>query len=155
MPRITITLSDQQHDLFRALSKYTGRPMSGWISELLEASTPVLERTAAIFQRLYEQQQLQNTKIQNEMQQAQDALEPLAAQALNQFDLFLAGLDTENRAEKGRGVHDEDERSEGSTPHTNRGDTPPQVKPLETPSRKASSGVKTTKKNKTPAELKS
>jgi len=129
--------------------------MSGWISELLDASTPVLERTAAIFQRLYEQQQLQNTKIQNEMQQAQDALEPLAAQALNQFDLFLAGLDPENRAEQGQGACDANERSEGTTPHTNRGDTPPLVKPLETPSRKAYSGVKTTKKNKTPAELKS
>jgi hypothetical protein len=130
MPRITITLSDQQHQLFQAVSKYSGKPMSTTIAELLDAANPVLQRMATVFQRIHEQQQQERARITNELQQAQDSLEPIAAQMLNQFDLFLSKVapDTDKQADLGKGAPACGvllPKSAQPAPRTNRGDTPP------------------------------
>jgi hypothetical protein len=132
MPRITITLTDHQHKLFQSLSKYTGKPMSGYISEMLHASTPVLERMAAVFQRLYEQQQKEKSRIVSEFEQIQDSLEPIASSMLNQFDMFLAKV-VPGQAEQADDLppaHVADVPAgrpfaPRPSPLTNRGDTPP------------------------------
>ncbi len=137
MPRITITLSDQQHQLFQAVSKYSGKPMSTTIAELLDAANPVLQRMATVFQRIHEQQQQERARITNELQQAQDSLEPIAAQMLNQFDLFLSKVAPDKTQQVGdlneRTAARFTERQPASGrpltqpifPRTNRGDTPP------------------------------
>lgn len=150
MPRITITLTDQQHQLFQSLTKYTGKPMSGYISELLAASMPVLERMAAVFQRIHEQQQLEKKRITQEMEQAQNTLEPIAANMLDQLDMFLAKVTPSNeRADDRTHAHAAgvpyERPSAQPTPHTNRGDTPPLDKsPKPTPN-KAHRSVKSEK----------
>lgn len=156
MPRITITLSDHQHQLFQAVSKYSGKPMSTIISELLDSANPMLQRMAAVFQRIHEQQQLERARITNELQQVQDSLEPIAAQMLNQFDMFLTRVSppTTQQADLGKGAPACGEllpKSAQPSPRTNRGDTPPlQITP-KTASNKARRSVqseKLFKKNK-------
>lgn len=156
MPRITITLSDQQHQLFQAVSKYSGKPMSTIITELLDAANPVLQRMATVFQRIHEQQQQERARITNELQQAQDSLEPIAAQMLNQFDLFLSKVapDTDKQADLGKGAPACGvllPKSAQPAPRTNRGDTPPLGITPKTASNKARRSVqseKLFKKNK-------
>ena len=136
MPRITITLTEQQHQLFQSLTKYTGKPMSGYISDLLHASTPVLERMAAVFQRIHQQQQKEKNRLTSELEQVQDALEPIASNMLNQFDLFLAKVapvsdeQADARPPRPNEVWPDGRTTAqpSSTPHTNRGDTPPHGK---------------------------
>lgn len=135
MPRITITISDQQHKLFQSLSKYTGKPMSSSIAELLEAASPVLERTAAVFQRIHEQQQIEKERITTELKQAQDTLEPIAAKMLDQFDMFLNQVapNSLERADDLPPAHVADvpagrPSAQPRSPRTNRGDTPPHEK---------------------------
>lgn len=107
--------------------------MSGYISEMLHASTPVLERMAAVFQRLYEQQQKEKSRIVSEFEQVQDALEPIASNMLNQFDLFLAKVSpVPDEQADARPPRPNEVWPDGrtiaqpsSTPHTNRGATPP------------------------------
>lgn len=124
MPRITITLTDRQYELLKALSTYTGSPMSQAITELVEATMPILETTCQTFKALYEQKQQHNQKLKQDMQAAQEALEPIAAAALNQFNLFCSTVI--NPASE---TTTKEEAARASTPHTNRGDTPP-IKPL-------------------------
>jgi len=158
MPRITITLTEHQYKLFQSLTKYTGKPMSGYISEMLHASTPALERMAAVFQRLYEQQQKEKSRIASEFEQVQDALEPIASSMLNQFDLFLAKVvpDDQQRADDLLPAHVVDvpaSRPSATLPSplTNRGDTPPHDKTPNTAPNKARRSViprEVLKKNK-------
>lgn len=163
MPRITITLSDHQHQLFQAVSKYSGKPMSTIISELLDSANPMLQRMAAVFQRIHEQQQLERARITNELQQVQDSLEPIAAQMLNQFDMFLTKVSPDLMQQAG----DLNDRTAARfieplpaagrpsaqpiAPRTNRGDTPPLGITPKTASNKARRSVqseKLFKKNK-------
>lgn len=142
MPRITITLTDKQYELFKALSTYTGSPMSQAIAEICEAAMPILETTCQTFKALYEQRQQHNQKLQRDLQEAQDALEPVAANVLNQFNLFMENIVAT------RTRNEDEERP--LTPHTNRGDTPPHkplVKTAPKPNKhKASRGVSNSKK---------
>lgn len=165
MPRITITLSTEQHELYKSLSKYTGKPMSSILVELLDTARPVIERTAAVFQRIHEQQQIDRLRFTNDLKQAHDALEPLASNFLTQYDMFL------NRVVENSDKKDVlEERTAASfneplpasfsssatvsTPYTNRGDTPHPKKATKPLRNKASSVVKNSKKNKISTELK-
>lgn len=163
MPRITITISDQQHQLFQALSKYTGKSMSSSIVEYLQAATPALERMAALFQRIHEQQQKEKQRITSELKQAQDTLEPLASSMLDQLDMFIAKVSPDLMQQAG----DLNDRTAARfieplpaagrpsaqpiSPRTNRGDTPPLEITPKPASNKAHSLVKSSellKKNK-------
>lgn len=158
MPRITITLTEQQHQLFQSLTKYTGKPMSGYISDLLQASTPVLERMAAVFQRIHEQQQKEKDRLASELEQVQDTLEPIAANMLDQFDLFLAKVvpDDNERADDLPPAHVADvpagrPSAQPRSPRTNRGDTPPHDKtpnPAPIKAHRSVQSAKLFKKNK-------
>lgn len=142
-------MSDQQHKLFQALSKYTGRPMSSLISEILETTAPVLERTATVFQRLHEQQSREKDRIKLELEQAQNALEPIASQALDQFDLFLAKFTPQQADDPPRANAESVPHGESfamrDAPPTNRGDTPPLVKTQKPATGKPSKPIKTEK----------
>lgn len=135
-PRITVTLSQRQYDVLRVISECGGQPMSSFIGEVLEQSLPVLERMAESFRKIKAAQDEQKKRIAEELDQAQSEVEPILDQVLGQFDLFLGKIE--------RAVGGAPERTRGSTaapttapstPVTNRGVTPSQVK-----SRKATPG---------------
>lgn len=124
-PRITVTLTQRQHDVLKAISEYGGQSMSAFVSEILEQSLPVLERMAESFRKIKAAQDEQKKRIATELDQAQSAVEPMLDQVIGQFDLFMA------RIEEAAGADDGGKRSAAAaapaavlTPATNRGVTP-------------------------------
>lgn len=124
-PRITITLTQRQHDVLKAISENSGQSMSAFVNELLEQSLPVLERMAESFRKIKAAQDEQKKRIVEELDQAQAAVEPVLAQVIGQFDLFMT------RIESAAGASGTSARAGGrgapaapSTPVTNRGVTP-------------------------------
>ena len=51
-PRITVTLTEEQHAILRKISLAGGKSMSGIISEFMLMAQPALERMAVALQRL-------------------------------------------------------------------------------------------------------
>lgn len=142
-PRITVTLTQRQHDVLRVISDCGGQPMSAFISDMLEQALPVLERMAESFRKIKAAQDEQKKRIADELDQAQAEVEPVLEQVLGQFDLFMAKVEQA----AGAGAVDARQRAAAaapaapSTPVTNRGVTPspsPSPKPLR---RKASGEV--------------
>lgn len=118
-PRITVTLTERQHRVLKAMSDYGGQSMSAFIGEVLEQSLPVLERMAESFRRIRAAQDEQKRRIVQELDQAQTEMEPMLDQVIGQFDLFVTRLESAALPE-----------APPSTPVTNRGVTPP---PLPSP----------------------
>lgn len=92
-PRITITITDHQHAIFSTLSKATGQSMSSIICELIEASEPVVERMAAIASQVREQRTSELDRMRFNLDKAQNEIEPLAALALDQLDMFFKSME--------------------------------------------------------------
>lgn len=103
-PRITITLTPHQHAIFTALSDSSGQSMSGIIGEFITASEPVFERMAAISSQLRKQRTTELERMRSNLDNAQNELEPLAAAALDQLDMFFKTLDAPQQPENPRPV---------------------------------------------------
>lgn len=131
-PRITVTLTQRQHDVLRVISDCGGQPMSAFISDMLEQALPVLERMAESFRKIKAAQDEQKKRIVDELDQAQAEVEPVLEQVLGQFDLFMTKIEQA----AGAAATDARERAGAvaaaahSTPVTNRGVTPsPSIPP--------------------------
>lgn len=125
-PRITVTITPQQHTVLRSLSDSTGQPMSAFLTELLEASLPTLERMAVTFHKLKQAQNVERDRYLQSMDETQAVLEDIAQQATSQLDMFLTVVEQSTdpnpvpakRARVGVGAA-------VSAPATNRGATDP------------------------------
>lgn len=124
-PRITITLTQRQHQVISAISDASGQSMSSILGEIVEVTMPTFERMAATLQKIKSARQLEQSRLADAMQSAQAALEPIAMAAVGQFDLFLANV------EGAAGVDATHARAGGAAtpestaaPATNRGATP-------------------------------
>lgn len=93
-PRITVTLTKRQHEVFQSLSASSGQSMSSLIGEIIEVSMPTFERMAATFQKIKASQDLERARIADALGEAQSALEPIALAAVGQFDLFLGRIES-------------------------------------------------------------
>lgn len=127
--------------------------MSTFISEMLELSLPTLERMAATFQKLKRVQDVQRENIRDALDEAQTALEPIAMQAIGQFDLFMAKVE---QASGVAGSTDARERAGGAAapdappaPATNRGATPKRAKAARPTAARVSDVSKSKKNSKT------
>lgn len=128
-PRITITLTHRQHEVLKAISDNSGQSMSAFVSEILEQSLPVLERMAESFRKIKSAQDEQRKRIAEELDQAQNAVEPILAQVIGQFDLFMGKVETAAGVSGDTALAGADgERSAAQTPATNRGVTPTPAK---------------------------
>lgn len=140
-PRITVTLTQRQYDVLRVISDCGGQSMSAFISDMLEQALPVLERMAESFRKIKAAQDEQKKRIVEELDQAQAEVEPVLEQVLGQFDLFMTKIEQA----AGAAATDALERTGAaaaaahSTPVTNRGVTPSQVKGRKSAPGKASS----------------
>lgn len=142
-PRITITLSNRQHDVLRSISENSGQSMSAFVHEMLEQSLPVLERMAESFRKIKAAQDEQKKRIADELDQAQAAVEPILDQVLGQFDLFMTRIES---AAGGVGVSapaGDTAPGAAPTPGTNRGVTPSPSKTRKASAGKASSRSRT------------
>lgn len=126
-PRITVTLTKRQHEVLCTISECGGQPMSTFVSEMLEAALPTLERMAATFQKIKKAQELERAKFLESMAEAQAAIEPVVMEAVGQFDLFLGKM------EKAAGAP--------PAPLTNRGVTPTRGKARKGRQDKASEAI--------------
>lgn len=127
-PRITITISDRQHQLLKSISDTTGQSMSAFVVELLETSEPVLERLAATFQAMKTVKDKERVRIVQTLDDAQSAFEPLAMAAVDQLDMFLGKIEEEAGVPEGmrssRTGNTASSSPSPNSPHTNRGVTP-------------------------------
>lgn len=146
-PRITVTLTQRQHDVLRVISDCGGQPMSAFISDMLEQALPVLERMAESFRKIKAAQDEQKKRIVEELDQAQAEVEPVLEQVLGQFDLFMTKVEQATLA-GADGVREHASAPAlvaGSTPVTNRGVTPTPTKTRKAPTGKASKPVEAEK----------
>lgn len=93
-PRITITLNQRTYEVLKAISDLGGNPMSAFVAEMLDSALPTLERMAATFQAIKGAQETERGKFLASLDRAQAALEPAVMEAVGQFDLFLATVET-------------------------------------------------------------
>lgn len=126
-PRITVTLTEHQHEVLRTMSEASGKSMSAFLSELLELSLPTFEKMAVTFQKLKDVQRFETSRISDALHEANEVLEPLANAAAGQFDMFL-----------GRVEHAAQRPAEAAkSPLTNRGVTPTGAKSVKAAPAKA------------------
>ena len=92
-PRITITLNPRTYNVIKVISECGDNTMSGFVSEMLDAAIPTLERMAVTFQNIKKAQHTERSKFIESMDRAQTALEPAVMEAIGQFDLFLGNVD--------------------------------------------------------------
>ena len=139
-PRITVTLTERQHEVLKIISDCGGQSMSSLLGELIEVSLPTFERMANTFQKLHQAKTYERSKMIEAFDQAQSVLEPIASEALNQFDLFLGKIEQGIAAPGPQRSEDTDAATTAPTvPRTNRGVTPNSANRPKSPSPKPSS----------------
>lgn len=103
-PRITITLEKHQRDVIGRLAKANGQPMSRIVSELLDATTPYLERAVVLVEQAAK---LRGAGLADELKQTLERADRKAqravASAFGEIDLFLT--DTSEAVGGGASVH--------------------------------------------------
>lgn len=141
-PRITITISPNQHRILKAMSEFSGKSMSSVVAEFLDEVEPVLERMALSFRRIKEASDMQRQRIKSSLDDVQSTLEPMLAEIQGQTDLFFGQI------ERAAGVPGEEAhavppgtRRRAKSPPTNRGVTPQPGNKPKPKSRKASGGI--------------
>lgn len=92
-PRITVTITERQHELLKAISEASGSSMSSFITDLLESAEPVLERMAQTMLKLRQLNEQRKASIASALDDAQTTLEPILDAVLGQFDLFAGNLE--------------------------------------------------------------
>lgn len=144
-PRITITLTERQHEILRSLSGSSGQSMSSYVVEFLDMALPTLERMAVAMQAISQSKDAQIGRIRKQLDEAQAVLEPLAALAVSQSDLFWGRIQeaAQPGPETGFVPAPGLAAQRSQSPPTNRGVTPTPVKPVKPKPRAASSGVRT------------
>lgn len=137
-PRITISLTKHQHAILKSIADSGGASMSGMLGEFIESAMPTFERMAATFQQLRKANDKERARIAEALGEVQTALEPIAMEAVGQWDLFLSQGAVNKVAVAGRSRTEEEPTGGGDlSPLTNRGVTPKTT----TPSKASSTSV--------------
>lgn len=114
-PRITITLTDQQHAVLSSLASVQKVSMSSIVVDLLETTIPVLERLAGVLHNASTAPQAVLDQIKLTAETAEADMLDLGASALRQLDLL-------EQAAAGRVPGDARSEAPGAKPPTsNRG----------------------------------
>ena len=87
-PRITITLTDQQHTVLSSLASVQKVSMSSIVVDLLETTIPVLERLAGVLHNASTAPQAVLDQIKLTAETAEADMLDLGASALRQLDLL-------------------------------------------------------------------
>jgi hypothetical protein len=91
-PRITVTLTEQQHSVLKSISSAGGKSMSVVISELLEVSMPMLQRMASALEVIRFNTDEERARMVAAMDQAQAVIQPMAVAAQAEFDGVLSAM---------------------------------------------------------------
>lgn len=85
-PRITITLTNQQHELLQSMAGYQGGSMSSIVVELLETALPVMERIVSVMKAA-------STAPQEMLDGLKESMERAEVTVLNQMQDHMGKLD--------------------------------------------------------------
>lgn len=88
-PRITITLSDEQHATLQALSQVQGVSMSSIVVDLVETTLPVLQRLTTVLQNASEAPQAVLDGLRGSLDSAMGDVEGHGAAVMGQLDLLV------------------------------------------------------------------
>lgn len=126
-PRITITLTERQYAVLRKMSDSSGQPMSGFITDLIEAALPTMEKMSGTFQQIRSFQDDRKMKVLAAMDEAQAAFEPLIDYLLTNAGIALdKGLEAEQKIlSEERSERTKKISAKAVTTSTNRGVTTP------------------------------
>lgn len=94
-PRITITLEPEQHDVLQRLAALQRAPMSRIVSDLIDEVTPMLEKLLVTLEAASRAHHDVKANIRRTAEEAEAELQPLAAAARAQLDMFtqmIAGM---------------------------------------------------------------
>lgn len=91
-PRITITLSEEQHALLSRLSALQKAPKARIVSEMLGEVFPILEKVAEALELAQRASQTARANFVRAATEAEEELRPLAKLAKDQFDMFSQQL---------------------------------------------------------------
>lgn len=146
-PRITITLTERQYAVLRKMSDSSGQPMSGFITDLIEAALPTMEKMSGTFQQIRSFQDDRKMKVLAAMDEAQAAFEPLVDYLLTNAGIALdKGLEAEQKIlSEERSERTKKISAKAVTTSTNRGVTTPVAntpKPRRGKASRGSSGKK-------------
>lgn len=122
-PRITVTLTDEQYKVLRSISDASGQPMSGYISDLIEAALPTAKKVAVTMQQIRGYNDEQRDRVLKTMDEAQSAFEPLINYLLEHVSGAVSAKQNpvcEERSERAK-----KDSAEAVTTSTNRGVTGP------------------------------
>lgn len=149
-PRITVTLTERQHEVISTIAKLGGGSMSAFIGEMLESALPTLERMAVTFQKVKQAQDQERGRFLASMDRAQAAIEPVVMEAVGQFDLFLGRIEAAVEDAPGDAAGAPGAAATAaSAPTTNRGATPKRAKTAKPTASKVSGVSLPSKKSKT------
>jgi predicted transcriptional regulator len=91
-PRITITMEQPDYDVVQRLAKLQGKPMSKVVTELISEIVPVLAKVADSLAIAVNAHANVKQKMVQAAEQAEQDMQPVLEQAINQFDLFASQL---------------------------------------------------------------
>jgi len=89
-PRITITLSDQQHATLAALAKFQKVSMSSIVVDLVETTLPVLERLCAVLENAAGAPQAVLDELKRSAEHAELDVVGMQQSVLSQLDLLVS-----------------------------------------------------------------
>jgi uncharacterized protein (DUF1778 family) len=144
-PRITITLSEHQHELLNAMAKAQKVSMSSIVVELLDTAVPVLERVMELITAAKNAPQAALEELKRSLDAAEGDLIGMQKEAMGQLELLVkeasGGGSARRRAPAAPGAA---VRKTTRPPTTNRGVRIPQ----KTTKSKAISPMKTSGKDR-------
>ena len=85
-PRITITLTEEQHAVLEGLSGLQGVSMSSIVVDLLETALPVLARVGMVIQAAKEAPVTAREKLRENLEAAENSLLPMMGEVMGQLD---------------------------------------------------------------------
>lgn len=88
-PRITITLSDEQHATLQALSEVQGVSMSSIVVDLLETTLPVLQRLTTVLQNASNAPQAVLDSLRGSLDSAMGDVQGHGAEVMSQLDVLV------------------------------------------------------------------
>lgn len=88
-PRITITLSEKQHELLSAMAEIQEVSMSSLVVELLETAEPVFERVLEMLQAAKKAPQAALAGLKQSLDFAEGHMSGLQVSALGQLDMLI------------------------------------------------------------------
>ena len=88
-PRITVTLTERQHECLRTMSELQRVSMSSIVGELLEMSVPVFERVCVILRAASDAPEDAIAQLKKSLCQAEEEVRLIHSQSMDQLDLLV------------------------------------------------------------------